>query len=294
MTFESTLFECCERAGWVLHAFCIMGNHYHAAIETPRGNLIEGMRWLQSTFANRFNRYQKESGHLFQGRFKSLQVENKQRLAWLCHYIHLNPVRAGICEVSELSHYRWSSYWYLRETKQRPACITPIICLKGAGDLDDTKRGWDRYAEYLKSLAADGAAQKEMAFDRMSRGWAIGTKEFQRRLVGEMKEPGTGVRLTLQELKETRLFACEEQLEKCCSVLGKTIRDIKNEAKAANWKIAVAAFLKQRFMCTNRWLGEHLNMGTPFGVSRYLTEMRKGERTQADDYFKRLTTKVKD
>jgi len=81
-SFERTLFECCERTGWLLHGFCIMSNHYHLAISTPQGNLSEGMRWLQSVFANRFNRYRRESGHLFQGRVKSLSVENPERLGW--------------------------------------------------------------------------------------------------------------------------------------------------------------------------------------------------------------------
>ena len=63
LAFEATLFEACERAGWVLHAFCVMDNHYHLAVETPRGNLTEGMRWLQSVYATRFNRFRKESGH---------------------------------------------------------------------------------------------------------------------------------------------------------------------------------------------------------------------------------------
>jgi putative transposase len=118
--FVDTLFQACERMKWTLHAFCVMGNHFHLALETPAGRLSEGMRWLQSTFANRFNRYRRENGHLFQGRFKSLAVEDLQRLAWLCHYIHLNPVRAGICTVEQLNTYRWSSYAYLITKKTRP------------------------------------------------------------------------------------------------------------------------------------------------------------------------------
>ncbi|MBM3853830.1 MAG: hypothetical protein FJ399_11850 [Verrucomicrobia bacterium] len=49
-----------------------MSNHFHLALATPRGNLVAGMQWLQSTFALRFNRYRRECGHLFQGRYKSL------------------------------------------------------------------------------------------------------------------------------------------------------------------------------------------------------------------------------
>jgi hypothetical protein len=48
-------------------------NHFHLALETPLGNLVAGMQWLQSTFANRFNKLRDVHGHLFQGRYKSLR-----------------------------------------------------------------------------------------------------------------------------------------------------------------------------------------------------------------------------
>ena len=63
--FEECVFAACGRYGWLLHAFVIMGNHYHLAVETPQGNLVAGMQWLQSTFANRFNKLRAERGHLF-------------------------------------------------------------------------------------------------------------------------------------------------------------------------------------------------------------------------------------
>ncbi|MBI5768031.1 MAG: transposase, partial [Verrucomicrobia bacterium] len=61
--FEACVFEACEKSGWVLHAFVVMNNHYHLALETPEGNLVAGMQWLQATFANRFNRLRGERGH---------------------------------------------------------------------------------------------------------------------------------------------------------------------------------------------------------------------------------------
>ncbi len=56
MSFEKALFETWERAGWVLHAYCVMDNHFHLALETPEPNLSEGMRLLQSVFSIRFNK----------------------------------------------------------------------------------------------------------------------------------------------------------------------------------------------------------------------------------------------
>ena len=53
--FEECLWEACEKTGWRVHAYVIMRNHYHVALETPNGDLVAGMKWLQATFANRFN-----------------------------------------------------------------------------------------------------------------------------------------------------------------------------------------------------------------------------------------------
>jgi hypothetical protein len=71
------------------------------------------MQWLQSTFANRFNRAHQAHGHLFQGRFKSLIVERDEYLGPLIHYIHLNPIRANLATMDKPETYRWSSLWYL-------------------------------------------------------------------------------------------------------------------------------------------------------------------------------------
>ena len=65
-----------------------MGNHYHLCFETRHPNLVEGMRWLQSTYANRFNRFRKSNGHVFQGRYKALLLDS-DALGAVCHYIHL-------------------------------------------------------------------------------------------------------------------------------------------------------------------------------------------------------------
>ncbi|MBC8411836.1 MAG: transposase, partial [Rhodobacteraceae bacterium] len=95
--FERCLFEACEKCGWILEGHCVMTNHFHLVVRTPEGNLSYGMKWLQATFANRYHRVRKVHGKLFQGRFKSLIVEGDGYLGALQHYVHLNPVRAGMC-----------------------------------------------------------------------------------------------------------------------------------------------------------------------------------------------------
>ena len=188
LAFESCLFEACEKCGWVLEGYCVMTNHFHLVIRTPEGNLVYGMKWLQSTFANRYHHYRKVHGKLFQGRYKSLIVEEESYLGALLHYVHLNPVRAGMMDVAGLREYRWSSYWYLQHPAKRPGFMDLSGCLEATGGLSDTTVGRNKYREYLAWLAADSGAQKELLFDRMCRGWAIGSKDFKKGLLSAEAE----------------------------------------------------------------------------------------------------------
>ena len=73
--FLETLEEAVGRFGVVVHAYCLLDNHYHLLLQTPRANLTGAAGWLQTTYSIRFNRRHKRSGHLFQGRFKAHLVE---------------------------------------------------------------------------------------------------------------------------------------------------------------------------------------------------------------------------
>ncbi len=97
-----------ERFGWVCHAFCLMENHYHLLIETPRANLSRGMRELNGVYTQRVNQRHKRVGHLFQGRYKGILVEKDDHLLVLCRYIVLNPIRVGLIKRPE--QWKWSSY----------------------------------------------------------------------------------------------------------------------------------------------------------------------------------------
>src|SRR5687767_13788050 len=94
--FLSVLEQVLDRSGWLLHAYCLMGNHYHLMVETMQANLSAGMRQLNGVYTQRFNRRHERVGHLFQGRFKAILVERDSYLLELCRYVVLNPVRAGM------------------------------------------------------------------------------------------------------------------------------------------------------------------------------------------------------
>ena len=285
--FAACVFEACEKSGWLLHAFVVMNNHYHLALETPEGNLVAGMQWLQATFANRFNRLRGARGHLFQGRYKSLLVEKGAALGQVCHYLHLNPVRAGLVAVENLRTYRASSYWHLWQ-KKRPAFLRVETALAEAGGLADTAAGRQAYAQFLAWQAAEGPAGKTKAYVSMSRGWALGTKDFKTALIKDHALAETSRAWEKSGVREMREARWEAALAAGLAALGKSPAAVATERKSAPWKIALAATLKQTTQADNRWLAEHLHMGTPVAVSHHTGQLRRGRHPAAAKLRDRL------
>ena len=106
--FLDTLSQVVSRYGWICHAYCLMANHYHLLVETPKANLSLGMRQLNGMYTQSFNRRHNRVGHLFQGRFKAILVEKESYLLELCRYIVLNLVR--VKGKGEIGGWKWSSY----------------------------------------------------------------------------------------------------------------------------------------------------------------------------------------
>lgn len=97
-----------ERFGHTIYAFCFMSNHIHLALRVADTNISQIMQHLAFRYARYINRKQKRVGHLFQGRFKSIVIDEERYLKELVRYIHLNPVRAGL--VKSPDKYSWSSH----------------------------------------------------------------------------------------------------------------------------------------------------------------------------------------
>lgn len=102
--FESVI----KRFNWICHSYCLMDNHYHLLIQTPDANLSQGMRQLNGVYTQSYNRRHQITGHLFQGRYKAIHVDEEAYLLELSRYIVLNPVKANMVEQAE--DWCWSSY----------------------------------------------------------------------------------------------------------------------------------------------------------------------------------------
>lgn len=92
----------------IIHAYCLMGNHYHLLVETLDGNLSTVMRDLNGNYSQWFNARHRRVGHLFQGRYKAFVIEKEAYLLIVARYIVLNAVQAGLVTHPRL--WTWCSY----------------------------------------------------------------------------------------------------------------------------------------------------------------------------------------
>lgn len=287
-SFEECLFEACGRFSWEMQAYCIMSNHFHLCLATPAGNLSEGMRWLQATFAMRFNRFRKEKGHLFQGRFKSLIVEPGERLISLVNYIHLNPVRAGMVSIDGLRGYRWTSLALLPKIKARPQWLDSSW-MDYSDALEDSRIGWNRYLKLLGMRASDDPSEIDRIEREMNRGWCIGSKPFKKAVSQDLLERDDAIHLEADALKAFNRNRWEAKLERSLELLDKTDSDIASSKKTEVWKVAIAAKLKRESSATNAWISEKLSMGSPNAVSDYCGKYVRKHESECS-YAKKLRT----
>ena len=133
---------------WRCFAYCLMSNHYHVLVRTPRLNLSSGMRLIQTRHARRFNSRHGRRGHLFGDRFHSRRVEEDSHLLAAASYIVLNPVRAGLVERPD--DWRWSSYRATAGLDDAPGLldVEPLLEMLAA-DRDSAR--W-RYVEMVEAM----------------------------------------------------------------------------------------------------------------------------------------------
>jgi len=266
--FERCVFEACDLMGWVLYAHVVMRNHFHLAIRTPQPNLSQGMQWLEATFATRFNRLRHVNGHLFQGRFHSPLIEPGTALARVVNYIHLNPVRARVLPVEQLSQYRFGSFRRFGRTR-RPGFLQRSEWLHTLG-LSDNAEGWLAYQDYLAWLAADPAEQKRQGWGQLSTGWAIGGLTWRREIKQSYGQKLGRHLLSPEENAALNHAEWSSALDELLLQAGRTLPEAAQSAKGAPWKIQLAIQLRRTTSATIPWLASHLHLGAPSSLRVYL------------------------
>ena len=176
--FLDYLASAVERYRAVIHGYCLMTNHYHLLLETPRGNLSQIMQHINGAYTTYFNVKRKRVGHLFQGRFKGILVEADQYALEVSRYMHLNPVRAGM--VDEPAKYPWSSYLAYTGKSPAPEWLTCsfIFELLGSKHAQLT----EKYREYVEDLLG---RDYDSPFCGTVAGTILGSPEFVEEMMAE-------------------------------------------------------------------------------------------------------------
>jgi REP element-mobilizing transposase RayT len=288
--FLETLGEACEKTGWRLHAYVLMGNHYHLLVETPEGNLVAGMKWLQGTYTQRYNGRPQLRGHLFQGRYKAVPVEaeNAGYLEVVSSYIHLNPARAGLIRIGrdKLKHYRWSSYpWYVGGGRGRPGWLERKRVMGALGLEPKEQR---RYESHLESRVLElglkaGRAELAGQWKALRRGWYVGGESFAEKLRGRIAGLLAGRGRETHSgggKREPGERTAEELLEAGLARLGLVAADLRRGRKVTGEKAALAQWLRERTTVSLRWVSARLGMGHYSNAGRGPRKMRAADLRQ--------------
>lgn len=279
--FVETLGQSCEKCGWQVHAYCLMLNHFHLVVETPRANLVAGMRWFLGTYTARFNRRHQYFGHLFSGRYKSLVVDGSGGgyLKGVCDYVHLNPIRAKLLKAEQrLKEYRWSSW---PEYLQRPAKRKPWLrvdrLLGEWGVRKDDGAGRQRLESGLEQRAELERSQENGDWKRLRRGWYFGPKEFREEML-EWIGAKQGEHHYGEELRESDEQKAERLVAQSLSKWGWTENELKARRKGDVKKAHLAAQLRAETAVTWPWVAKRLAMGhwrTALNATRSARQRRK-------------------
>ena len=272
--FVATLAEACGKADWQVHSFCLMSNHFHLVVETPRANLVAGMKWLLGTYTIRFNRKHKLFGHLFSGRYKALPVDgsNSGYLKSACDYVHLNPVRAHLVASDQgLQSYSWSSYpMYLRSPAQRPVWLRVDRLLGEWGIPTDSAAGREQFAVRME---ARRRSEEAGPGETLPAGWCLGSEAFREELIQQMSVL-TGCHYGGPEWKESGEKKAERLLAQELGRRGLGQEDLPRRRKGDREKLEMAKRLRAETTATWAWIAQRLSMGAPGYAANCLRQQK--------------------
>jgi putative transposase len=297
--FLQTLGEACGRTGWRVHAWVLMGNHYHLFIETPEANLVAGMGWLQNTLTRRYNTRHRKWGRLFGDRYKAIVVQGEDDYHYrtLMDYIHLNPVRAKWVRMEErgsVADYAWSSLagGYLLAPSRRPKWLAASVGL-GRFELEDTAAGRRALVERLDRKAAEEEAircgvpevpeETDGRRSHLRRGWYWGTPEFAEKLE-ELVEKGLSATARRSRAYErtvegrshglTQAVRWIKEWLESCGLSEEELRELKS---GDGRKRGLALLLWKHTTVSQQWLADRLGMKSAANVSQQLRRSEVGQ-----------------
>ncbi len=296
--FLHTLAQACEMTGWRVHAWVLMGNHYHLFIQTPELNLVTGMSWLQNTLTRRYNVRHRKWGRLFGDRYKAVVVEGEDRYHYqtLMDYIHLNPVRARLVRPDRgqsVLDYPWSSLagGHALPPKRRAKWLDAEAGLN-AFQLPDSTTGRRKMVErvderavkeQLKSCGVPPTPEEmDARCSHLRRGWYWGTQAFAERLrhwvAGVLKSEKAPRSRAYKHSPQARAHGLEEAegyVREGLAAAGLNEADLATLKGSDVRKVLLARLVWKRTTARQEWIARKLHMGSGTNVSQQIRRLEK-------------------
>jgi len=270
--FLKYLTEAKKKLNINLHCYVMMSNHYHLILETPVANLSKAMHYINGAYTTYINVKRKRSGHLFQGRYKSILVDKNNYLLELSRYIHLNPVRAGMVQKPE--DYPYSSYpLYISSRKDNLVTKDLVMELVTGTNGNET----DNYRQFVEG--AIGIELDDPSKDIYG-GIILGGTRFIKETLRKIKED-YHIKDAISNRKALcATYAIEDVVEAVSNHFNILKSDITTKKLSKLRNVAVY-LIKERTGATNREIGEILGGLTYSAVAkiyRKVIKEMKGDR----------------
>ena len=247
--FLEKMNETFNKYSFTCFAYCLMDNHYHMFIKTTHANISQGMHYLNSSYTNWFKAEHKVVGVIFQGRYKSILVDEDNYGLRLSAYIHLNPVRAGI--VNGVEEYKWSSYQsYIGKRSPVEKLDTEFILGQLDEDMSKARRKYKRFVlENMDMVNPMGDSY---------RGLALGSEEFVKRIGKRIKSLGRKREVT--ETKMAGVCGLEEIIGSLISRFGVEREEVFRKKRGNIYRQMALYLIKKYTMLSLKEIGEVFEM----------------------------------
>jgi putative transposase len=145
LEFIDWFIETRRRYAIEIEQYSLMTNHFHLLLRLHEGSLARAIQYSLSRYAREFNRKNALLGHVFQGRYGSIPVQEDRYYTTVSRYIHLNAPKAGLVQNPE--DYRWSNYANLIAGKPDPLASGGIILSYFGRDEQRQREGYRRFVQ---------------------------------------------------------------------------------------------------------------------------------------------------
>ena len=290
LSFLHWLEQVCGSHGWRVHAWVLMGNHFHLLLETPEPNLSAGMRVLLGAFSQAWNRRYQRRGHVFQGRYKAVPVTGERAVdahyfKVVADYIHLNPARAKLAggEQGKLAAYPWSSLRHF--VKGEPPPWLEVNRVLDAFQLSHDRRGRAAYVAWLESRAAShGGKIDAAAMKSLRKGWYLGEEGFKDKLLAMVDKARAKIRKPGHHAGGAMAAHHQQEAERIIRLMGARLAlpprttELAKLRKGHPDKVRCAALVRLRTAMENDWIAARLAMGGSTYVSSLVNRLLRNAK----------------